>query len=385
MTINTVTTVEIIKPLFGGMGLGRHNGKVLMVRGAYPGETVRARVTAGFRDYTICDIEEIVTASPARITPACENFGACGGCDHLDIRQEFERKIKSEILKETLIRITRLASGDIPEPELLESPRFGYRSIADVQFSGGSAGFFGRGTHRTVPFAGGGCPLLAEELREGIPALKGLSGRVRVACDHLGGFHVQGDGSSVREMENGLLYEREINSFFQVNRLIRSPLQDMAYRFSGARGSELMLEIGCGVGFFSLYFAQKSVRTLGIDISRKSVEWAIKNAAANGMGDVDGLRNVKFRVCAAERFRYEGKKPDILLIDPPRSGLSAAARERAAALSAGTVVYISCNPATFSRDAARFIAAGYRLARLAIVEMFPGTHHIELMGRMEKT
>jgi 23S rRNA (uracil1939-C5)-methyltransferase len=376
---NTGTfTIHIAKPIYGGMGLGYHDGKVVMVPGVLPGEAVRVSPVRIEKDYMVCTLREILSPSEQRIIPECPGFGSCGGCDYLNTVGPYELQLKKEIALDSLRRTARLSPEQLPEIELTESDRTHYRSHADLKTVDGTPGFYRRETNTCVPFGTGGCLLLAEEIIEGLRRITIPAPGCRVAMDHGKGIHLEGDGTTVREYENGLHFDRDIDSFFQVNRYLRGVMQRAMFDFAEMSVGDSFLEIGCGVGFFSLYFGKQSLHGTGYDINERSIAWARKNAALNG------IDSVKFETRPAETIVAGGNETSVMLLDPPRSGLSKKARERVMAVSPKRIVYASCDPATFSRDVASFTGSGYSLTRLMLIDMFPATRHMELMGQMKR-
>jgi 23S rRNA (uracil1939-C5)-methyltransferase len=134
------------------------------------------------------------------------------------------------------------------------------------------------------------------------------------------------------------------------------------------------LDIGCGVGFFSLYMAAAAKAGHGVDINKKSIAMARRNAAANN------ISNVSFQAAAAAEINPARHECDVVFIDPPRAGLDKKSRRTVNAIKPERIVYISCSPPTFARDAADFIKGGYALDSLTFIDMFPCTQHIELIS-----
>ncbi|MBN1534760.1 MAG: class I SAM-dependent RNA methyltransferase [Spirochaetes bacterium] len=379
MDLKEAFTIHITKPIYGGMGMGHHEGKVVMVPGALPGEEAVVSPAKTGRDYMICTLLELVTPSQHRITPECPNFGICGGCDYLSVSHTYELQIKKEIALDSLRRTARLSQDEIPMVEVIGGDRRYYRSHADLKSCCGKPGFYRRETNTCIPFESAGCQLLAEKIMEGLCGVSLPSPGCRVALDHRGELHLEGDCSTVLECENGIFYDRDITSFFQVNRYLRPVIQQRMFEFAEMRSGDTFLDIGCGVGFFSLYFARQSFSGIGYDINSGSIAWARRNAALNG------ITGVQFIATSAEDIPIDGGGgATVVLLDPPRSGLSRRARDRVMAVSPKRIAYASCDPATFSRDIASFAGSGYSLTRLMLIDMFPATRHMELLGQLRR-
>jgi len=378
MTNTGEIILHIEKPLFGGSGLGYSSGKAVFVPFAMPGETVRALIISDHRDYIEAELKEILALSTHRLKPECPNFGICGGCNYLQADYDFELEMKRLIIADGLRRI---AGFEIENPgaiRTINGRRFRYRSHCDVKFSGGKPGFFKAQTNTIVPFPDNGCLLLPDELNHAVITINKKNGSCRIAMDCKGGIHFQGDGSSIHEFENGINFDRGIGDFFQVNRYLRAKMQDEVLRMSELSAHESFLDIGCGIGFFSLFLARHFEKGIGIERDSICTSWAVHNAESNK------IDNIIFHAMDANDIHPERHHSDFVVIDPPRSGISMKSRNAIITMSPDSIVYVSCNPATFSRDIKTFFEAGYSLWELALIDMFPGTLHIEIIGQLKR-
>lgn len=369
-----IITIKLEKPVYGGSCLGRHDGKAVLVPFGVPGETVRVRVRDEKKDYCLGTIEPGEGTHASRVTPACPHFEECGGCSYLHVSYECELEMKEDILRDSLARIAGLGPEQVPAVDIVRGGRFHYRSHASIKSPGGVPGFYRRGTNDIIPFGETGCLLLGEELNARIIAERApgdfraaidMSGRVITSHDH--------DGL-ITENEGGITYRRGINQFFQANRLLRGRMLEIARDYAGPGSGESFLDIGCGVGFFTLCLASSAKEGMGIDVSRDSVRQARENASLNGAG------NVRFRALHSSRVHPARDVPDMVIIDPPRAGIDRKTRRTLLAMGS-RLVYISCNPSTFARDAKDLVSGGYLLDRLTLIDMFPATHHIEVVSR----
>jgi 23S rRNA (uracil1939-C5)-methyltransferase len=377
---NRVIQVEFEKAVFGGLFLGRHNGKAVLVPGAVPGETAMVRVVSEKKDYCIGEIDSITDESPLRIRPACPCYGTCGGCSYLHLPYEHELEFKKKILLDSLARIAGMSPESVPEPVVIAGDRFHYRSHASVKVQGGLTGFFRRGTNDIVPVPGTGCLLLDRHINDWMRFHEGPSADFRIAVDCLNAVISSFDDTPVvREREAGLSFTREIDHFFQANRPLRGVLLEKVLSLALPRGTATFLDIGCGVGFFTLPLARVSKSGNGIDINAGSVRYARVNAEANG------ITNVAFQTMRSSRLHPGRMSPEILVMDPPRAGIDRHTRKTILAIRPRAIVYVSCNPATFARDIRDFIAGGYTLEELAMADMFPCTQHVEVISLLACT
>ncbi len=375
------TRITIEKPAFGGYGLGFSDGKTIFVWGSIPGEIVDVEITHATSSHAFAKVVSIHQPSPQRIEPSCPNFGLCGGCDYLHMEYEEELRIKKKIIRDSLVRIGKFRSEDIPAIETISSHRFGYRSHADIKFShSGKAGFYQKESNHVIPFPEKGCVLLAEALSEALRLPD--TARVRsckIAAGADGAVHTSHERNPViREIENEIVFERSITCFFQANRFLRAKMAEIACEFARMGDKTKFIDVACGVGFFALHLAEIAHSGIGYDISNDNIFWATHNARCNTISNVEFFK-ADFSSLPAISGKY-----DALIIDPPRAGLSKKARHSIIFIAPERIVYASCNPATFARDASHFFAHNYSLANINFIDMFPGTQHIEIIGVFEK-
>jgi 23S rRNA (uracil1939-C5)-methyltransferase len=377
--LNKTITVVLEKPLYGGFCLGRHDGKAVMIPHALPGETVRARIHEEKKDYCFGVIEEIVEGSGFRTRPPCAHFESCGGCSYLHMPYEKELYFKKSILIDSLARNADMAAEQQPEIEVTAGDRFHYRSHASIKARGSFQGFYRKGTNDIVPFHESGCLLLADDLNEWMRHNEIPRGDYRAALDSSNRVITSEDPRPVVIEKTGdLTFLRGIHQFFQANRFLRGAMQAIVARDAEIGGDESFLDIGCGVGFFTLFLAQLMKDGTGVDISGESILCAKQNAGINNIG------NVEFQQMPSDRIHPARMRPGLIVIDPPRAGIDRKTRKTILAISPERMVYVSCNPATFSRDAKEFTAGGYRMDRLMLIDMFPCTHHIEVIARFAR-
>jgi tRNA/tmRNA/rRNA uracil-C5-methylase (TrmA/RlmC/RlmD family) len=374
--------ITITKAVYGGYGLGFLEGKAVFVPQALPGEVLEIEITRGKKDHAFARPLRILESSPERCTPECENFGRCGGCDYLNVQYDTELALKKDIVIETLQRTAHLFPETIPEISSHHGERFGSRSHATFRCSTtGLPGFYERGTNALVPFPERGCPLLAAELRTALSSLKGPvpEGDIKIAAGHdnIPRFSTE-KKCVIREHECGFSYDRDIRCFFQANRFLREAMIGKVLEFAAPRKDETFADIACGAGFFTLPLADTTSRGTGYDIDPLTIEWARHNASMNN------IKNVSFHAADSGTFDAAEINPAIVVVDPPRTGLTRKTVERLSALAAERLVYVSCNPPTFARDIQNLQKSGYSLKTLHLEDMFPGTFHIELIALLSR-
>jgi len=414
-----------------GKGIGRIDGKVAFVAGALPGETVDAVLRQRHRRYDEYRLIDVVTAAPDRTAPRCPLVGKCGGCDLQHLAADAQLRHKTDVVLELLRRQARLVPDQLVPP--LRSAPFGYRSrarlAASVPRRGGRPrlGFREAGGNRVLTLDS--CPVLAPPLRS-LPALlqEALDALDRPAdlghvelslaespdgtldpvihlhlvvplTEHdlavLGAVAVsRGAYLSLRLRGHELAYLHrpraeapayllpefdlrigyEPGDFLQGNAAVNRRLVGRVAEWLDDRRGGRLLDAFAGVGNFSLALARRGFDVLGLEVVGEMVTRARSNALANGAHKASfAVRDLQGtpRPLGREAF-------GAAVLDPPRSGAHALALELAA-LGTPIILYVSCWPPTLARDAAVLAAAGYRLARLSLVDMFPQTSHIEVL------
>ncbi len=400
-------TVEIVPTTltYGGDSMGRlDDGRAVFVPFALPGERVRVRLREEKRSFARAELLEVLTPSPARITPRCAHFGVCGGCHYQHLPYAAQLTAKMDILREQLTRIGRITEP--PMRDIVPSPvEWNYRN--HVQFhltDSGRLGFAAAGHPQAVlpvdechlPVAAldalwprlefePGTPLERVPLRCGVddelmlmlesqsadvPALELESG--------ISVVHLAGDDAVTLAGEPDLLFEVlgrrfcvSAASFFQVNTAMAAKMvEHVLSLFDEVPPSSTILEVYCGVGLFSAFLAPRYRRLIGVEASPSACE----DFAVN----LDEFENVELYEAAAEVVLPSlGVRPDAVLVDPPRAGLEKKALAALLTLAAGRLVYVSCDPATLARDARRLLDGGYRLEQVTPFDLFPQTYHIE--------
>ncbi len=369
---------RIEKIVYGGMGLAHFEDMTLFLPYAAAGDTVEFTVTKKKKKCLFGEITGIVEPSPARREAQCHAFGRCGGCHLLHLDYEEETRVKKETFLSTLRRIGGIDTEIVsytPCPE-----RFGYRNHALFKVgSGGETGFSRRESNEIVPFPEHGCLLLPPEMREAISALtpEALTPgtKVKARLDSFGAIHFWGVEGVISPpdilMKAGdFSFPVYPEAFFQINRYLNDSLMKLVVSLP-TETADKFLDLYCGVGFFTLPMARRAIDVVGIEVQRQ----AHKNAVAAAR--LNKIVNVKFIREMAERGFSRIGKTDLVLTDPPRSGIPAAVLKSIIKLRPRAIIMISCDAPTFARDAARLVEAKYTPSQIHLIDMFPGTYHVE--------
>ena len=427
---------------YGGAGVARTEGYVVFVRGGLPGDRVRARVTKAKRSFAEADSVELLTSSPDRVQPTAPHPGAPWQA------LSYERQLaeKEAQVRDALERIGGFEEPPV-EPIVAAEQREGYRNKLEYSFGENEAGELVLGFHRAGRFDvidDVTDDVLASErvnaLRESVKAwcrAEGLStwdrrnqggflrnlvvregrrtgqlqarlvtsqGEFRAAefaasvpADSVLWTRAAGVAETTRDGEtkvltgkakleeelSGLTFRISPDAFFQTNTEMAERLYAMAAELAGLTGRERVLDLFCGIGTIGLTLALDAGEVWGVELVEEAVADAIENARLNG---VDNAQFFAGDVRTAMRPLLERSgKPDVVMVDPPRAGLSQKIVRRLLEAEAERVVYVSCNPTTLAPNARQMADAGYVLETVRPVDMFPQTPHIECVALLRRT
>jgi 23S rRNA (uracil1939-C5)-methyltransferase len=426
---------------YGGNGVARLDGYVVFVRGGIPGDRVRAVVTKRKRAYAEARATEVLEPSPDRISEVADHPGAPWQV----LPYERQLEVKRTQVDDALRRIGHL-EGYAFEDIVPAVEEWRYRNKLEYSFGSGAdgalvCGFHAPGSwHEIVPISD--CLLASERsnaardqvvgwcrehgltpfdrrthtgflrnlvIREGRRTgelqvrlvtgpgdLDGMSLAAAVDCEGLmwtrtdalaettqgGVTEIVAGSKSLQEELCGLQFSISPHAFFQTNTEMAERLYGIAAQRADLKGWERVYDLYCGIGTVGLSLASRAGEVWGIEIIEQAVADAISNARRNG---VENARFFAGDVRLALRELVEqASRPDVMVVDPPRAGLSQKIVRRVIEAAPRRIVYISCNPTTLAPNAAQLVEAGYVLRRVTPVDMFPQTPHIECVALLER-
>jgi len=426
--------LNLEKPVYGGECLARaesdsKKGKAIFVPLTLPGETVTAHITEERRSFAKAELDQILNASPDRISPACPHFGICGGCHYQHANYSAQIALKQQTLRETLTR----AGVSIPaEIGTLSGNPWAYRNRIRLALNEtGEFGYRGRRSHTIIPIRE--CPISAPILIEAarqitaflsihpspspisefelftnhdesqllitlfspkIPAkeagiwLQSLSEALMLPPT---GLRLQySDGSlnpqilatsghnSLEYRAAGFSYRVDHGAFFQVNRWL---IDEFVRHVTAGHSGKLAWDLFAGVGLFARQLTRSFEEVLAVEsapASQAALEHNLMgtNSRSSSLTTLDFLR----------RNREEREpRPDFLVLDPPRTGLGEETTSLLNAIHAPAMAYVSCDPATLARDLHALSSERYKIDSITLVDMFPQTFHIETVVRLSRT
>ena len=440
--------VSIETATIDGSGVARVDGQVVFVPGALPGERCSVRIAHVGRSAVFAQLLSVLTPSAHRVEPDCPYFPRCGGCAlrHMDYEQELA--LKQAHVQSCLTRIGGQTISALPITGAAQTDGYRNKVQFPVQEQDGRpvAGFFSGKTHRVIPVRH--CriqPDCADAIRGAVLAwmeqyhiraydeqthtgyirhiyirFGAESGQILVCivanCAQLPKkkqlvaallaaepgittivftpntkkgntvlgteFHpLYGDGT-ITDTLCGLQFRLSAPAFYQVNHAQAERLYEKAVQLAGLTGNETVLDLYCGTGTITLCLARHAKKAIGVEIVPQAIEDAKFNAAQNGM------ENAEFFCMdagqAAKMLADRRTRPDVIVVDPPRKGVSADVIEAIGTMVPQRVVYVSCDPATLARDLKLLTAAGYTLQTAEAFDLFPRCAHVETVCLLSK-
>jgi len=419
----------------------RGRGKAVFVPFVLAGEKIDATLTEQKPGFARANADSILEPSPHRIQPGCQYFARCGGCHYQHVGYEHQLEIKKEILRESLRRMAKL---DLPfDIEVHPSPPWNYRNRSRLQIRTEqvqvsptfAAGYFKLASHELLPIED--CPISSPLINRGIASLwqSGRAGKVptgvreveffanaddtqllvdvgcgrgarraavrvwaeelRAAMPEIVGVVAfreanPGDrkaaapeilitvGAAHLTCQTGLAaYRVSAGSFFQTNRHLTDELVKIV---TAGQSGKLALDLYAGAGLFSTALACDFHHIVSVESSQTSSADLVYNRPTNG----EAVQATTEQYLARTENAGRVGRPDLVVADPPRSGLGEGVARSLANLGAPRIVYVSCDPATLARDLVPLLAAGYRAQQVHLVDLFPQTYHLESVVHLSR-
>jgi 23S rRNA (uracil1939-C5)-methyltransferase len=404
--------VLLEKLTYGGEAMGHlPDGRAVFIPFGLPGENVRVRLLQDKQSFARGELLEVLTSSPERIDPKCRHFGKCGGCHYQNLPYEKQLQAKTEILRDQLKRIGKIENP--PVKPIVASPlEWNYRNHMQFHLTAeGKIGFVNSKGNSTLPIVE--CHLPETSINAFWPELQFESNKdiervsLRVGqgeellvvleseSPETPELEIEADVSVVHLFDehpvviagqdyltiNILKKDFHVSaaSFFQVNSKMAEKMVEHLSAKLPVTSSSTLIDVYCGVGLFSNFFAPKCKQVIGIESS----ESACEDFAIN----LDEFDNVELYEGGAEEIlpALVAQIPNLsyMIVDPPRAGIEKKTLDAIINIKPQVIAYVSCDPSTLARDAARLIHGGYRLAEVTPFDLFPQTYHIESISIFE--
>ena len=435
---------------YGGNGVARLNGFVVFVRRGLPGDRVRARVTKVKRNHAEALAVEVLQPGPQRVDAPCAHYPACGGCRFQDLAYEAQAAAKQEQVAEALRRIGGIPEAPLEPivpaveqfhyrnkveysfTETPNGPALGFHkagrwdevleiercwissdlsnALRDAVRDWARAeklepydqaehtGYLrhlvireGRNTRQalvqlvTAPGERFDRDELVEVLRR-FPEVRSIHWAVnesQAEVTNLPTMLLWGD-EAIEEELCGLRFRVRPNAFLQTNTAMAERLYELAGEYAGLTGNDTVYDLYCGIGSIGLTLASRALTVWGVEVSEESVACALENAELNGIANAAFFAGEVGN--SLEELRDRAGAPDVVVVDPPRAGLSGKALRQIGRLAPPRLVYVSCNPTTLAGNVKELERDwGYRLERARTVDMFPHTPHVETVALLTRS
>ena len=384
--------VTIEKVAHGGHFIARHDGAVIFVRHAIPGENCTIQITSTGSSFNRADVVSVETPSEFRVVPPCTfaHRNGCGGCDFQHISVDHQRKLKSDVIAEQFSRIAKM-DLHIDVEEVGESTHWRTRAIATTDRNG-KLGFYKSRSHSIAPVTD--CLICVEGMNFSEIASRDLKGDVRVEISasnmrerSIALAPTRGEDKARLTEGPAVLHEEVLSrtlevsqeSFWQSHKKAPEVLTQAVLDFAQLKNGEHVLDLYGGVGLFSAAIVEAIGPTGHVDLIEGS-----KVATADAARNFAAYSNITIATGDVAKLLPRITAADVVVLDPPRDGAGKEAVAHIARLAPRAIVYVACDPAALARDTAYLADHRYSLIKVRAFDLFPMTHHIECVALYER-
>lgn len=380
--------VTIEKVAHGGHFIARHDGAVIFVRHAIPGENCTIQITSTGSSFNRADVVSVEARSEFRVEAPCSfaNRNGCGGCDFQHISVEHQRTLKSDVIAEQFSRIAKMEMR-VEVEEVGESTHWRTRAIATTDRNG-KLGFYKSRSHSIAPVTD--CIICVEGMNFSEIASRDLKGdvRVEISASNSGERSIalaptRGEEKARLTEGPAVLHENVLGrslevsqeSFWQSHKKAPEVLTQAVLDFAQLKSGEHVLDLYGGVGLFSAAIVEAVGPTGHVDLIEGS-----KIATADAARNFAAFSNITIATGDVAKLLPRITAADVVVLDPPRDGAGKEAVAHIARLAPRAIVYVACDPAALARDTAYLADHSYSLVKVRAFDLFPMTHHIECVA-----
>lgn len=352
-----------------GRGRCKINDKITFVKNALPGETVDITITEENKKNNIGVVNKIIKENNMRVKPACKFYSLCGGCQLMHMSYEYELEFKKNKFKEIINRYVNFNYNI----EIISSERLNYRNKLALHSDGNNLGFMMENTNEIINIDE--CLLASETINNYIKN-KNIKEDITIRCNDKHEVISTHDNNYIIETINGINYRVDIDSFFQVNNYIISKIFD--YITSNIDDEKVALDLYSGVGTLTIPISKKVSKVYSIEVNKHSFENAKYNMIINNVDNVILLLGK-----VEDKIKEIDEKVDLIVTDPPRSGMDTITVKTINKLKPSKIIYMSCEVTTLARDL-KLLENLYNIKSIKVFDMFPNTYHVESVCVLEK-
>ena len=398
-----------------GRGIGKLNDKIIFVNNALPKEEVNVEITLEKKKFYEGKVIDIIKKSNERIESVCPYFYECGGCDLLHVSYENQLKFKQNKVKEILTKYSKIENIQTKIKDIIPSDNiFNYRNKVTFQVKE-NIGFYKRKSYDLIPISK--CLLITEKMNEILNIIKEnfdlitfdkvvikdmedgqimltiylhdskeinkieqiLSSKVKSLNIYIENklYKTIGKSNIIAKLQDfNFLISSE--AFFQVNLNQTVKLYNKVLEYTQLKPNDLVLDLYCGTGTIGIFLSPNCNKVLGIEINSEAVRNANENKKLNNISNIDFMVGDTKDLIKKVNF-----KPNVIVVDPPRSGLDESVIKDIIKLNPERLVYVSCDPMTLARDLS-LLNEKYEILEVTPVDMFPNTNHVENVVKLQK-
>lgn len=392
LKIGDLIEVQIEKVAHGGHFIARHNGAVIFVRHAIPGEQCTIEITSTGSSFNRGDVVDVIAPSEFRVQPPCQyaHKSGCGGCDFQHITPAYQRELKSNVISE---QFSRIAKKEVQVEVEEVGPAIGWRTRAIATTNrNGKLGFFKSRSHSIAPVDN--CIICVDGMNFSEISARALKGdvRVEISASNSGERTIalaptRGEEKAritegpaiLHEIVAGRTLEVSQESFWQSHEKAPEILTKTVLSFAKLKSGDHVLDLYGGVGLFTAAIIDEVGPAGHVDLiegSKVATEDARRNFAS--------FKNVTVATGDVAKLLLRVSSADVVVLDPPREGAGKDVISQIVALKPRSIVYVACDPAALARDTAYLEDHSYSLAEIRAFDLFPMTHHIECVALYER-
>ena len=391
--------MEIYKYDHNGRGITYLDNKIVFVPNTIIGEDVEVRVIENKKNYIIGKVKTYNKESEYRVKDLCPYYNICGGCDIMHLPYLKQLEFKQNKVKEIM---DKFYGNNIKIKDIIYTDQYNYRNKVTLKVDK-KIGYYKKNTHEIINIEN--CRLLDNNINDLITKLnkidlkqnknivirKNTSGLMIVFDSEINYNLIKNDvdyiylndkkiyGDDLYEEMNGLKFIISPLSFFQVNKYNTINLYNKILDYCDLKGNEVVLDLYCGTGTIGSFISRNCKEVIGIDIDSSSINDANKNKKINNLNNINFICGDSGKILKNNKY----KNIDIVIVDPPRSGLSELSIKEIININPKKIVYTSCDLVTLARDL-KILSEKYNILELTPVDMFPNTYHCESVTVLER-
>lgn len=375
--------VKIIGLDHQGRGIAKDNNKIVFVSNALPNEIVDIKYTVIKKNFSIAEVIKIIKKSNKRVENLCPYYGECGGCDLLHLAYDEQLKFKEDKIRNIF---SKYLNENIMVKEIVKSPKcLHYRNKVTLH-NNKKIGLYKNNSNDIIKIDK--CLLLDDDINKVIKQLCDINEKeiiIRKGNNDImmiPNIKMAIDGLNIKEKTiyqkiGNKTFSIVNNAFFQINTSLVEQLYDKVLDYIKSNKNQNVLDLYCGTGTISIFISEYANKVLGIEINKEAIE------SANANKKLNNCHNVEFICADISKLKEIKFNPNIVIIDPPRAGLTKNIIDNIIDIKPKQIIYISCDPMTLVRDL-NLLKDKYNIIEVTPFDMFPNTHHVETIALLSK-